>query len=445
MSKIIKAAVAVAVLGAAGYAGATWYVGHRVDGKLDDWAKQAEGHKLVQVASRKFERGFWTSTETVTYRIGCEGVAASPLPADGLTVTVRNVVAHNPLKPGITTEFVYSDEARKELAKLFKNQQPLTIHTSIGLNGELTTDIASPAASVTEDGGTLQWKGLKGTFKYDQDFSYVKSTLDLAGAEVQGPQGERMHFGALRSVSDRVRAPEGVYTGKDTLEWAGASANFTTPEGRAIDFLLGKGGFEGTSEVKGGLLSGKVSGQFDQVVVNQAKLGALSLAYSIDRIDAKAIKAYNDETWVKGWLQCDFAPQGQQARLKTLLTAILAHDPALQMKLALKNAAGEGSYQLDLASHDVAEQDFANPMALIAKVNASLAVQVPQALVKQLIAQLDPENAETSQAQFEFALAQGMERGFVETEGDLVKAKLVLKGGQIEVNGQPKTMADFLQ
>ncbi|WP_255988098.1 YdgA family protein [Chitinolyticbacter albus] len=445
MSKIIKAAVAVAVLGAAGYAGATWYVGQKIDGKLDQWTAQAKGYKLVQVADRKFERGFWTSVETVTYRIGCDEASAVPLPPEGLSVTVRNTVQHNPLNAGITTEFVYSKEAKEALAKMFKDQQPLTIYTKVALNGELTTDIASPAASLAQDGGKVQWKGLKGTFKYDQDLSWLKSTFELAGAEVQGPTGEIMHFGKLVSQSDRVRAAEGLYVGKDAVQWEGLSAHFNASEGRAVDFSVGKSKFDGASEIKAGLLSGKVSGQFDDLMVNKAKLGALTLGYDIERIDAKALKTYNDDTWIKGWLQCNFEPQGEQQRLKALVTALLAHDPAFKMKLALKNAAGEGSYQLELASQDVAEQDFANPMALLGKVNASLAVQVPQALVKQLITQLDPENAEESQAQFAMALAQGMERGFVQTEGDLVKAKLVLKGGAIEVNGQPKTMADFLQ
>ncbi|KAF0811529.1 hypothetical protein IGB42_03986 [Andreprevotia sp. IGB-42] len=446
MSKIIGASLAVIALGAAGFAGATWYAGHKVDGKFDTVAEQLKGYELIKVAKRDFQKGFWTSTETVTYRVGCEDVKTngqSVFPSQELTL--RNTIHHNPFDTRIDTEIVYSKDAQETLNKVFKGQPPLVIRTAIPLTGDITTEISSPAATVTEAGkGTLNWKGFSGSFRYDENLARVKSQIKLTGFDVSEPNGGTAHFDALTAESDQTRVLEGIYTGKQTISWAGFGASMVTPEGKPVDFSIGKSSMQGESSIKDGLVTMAASGSADDLIIHKKKVGALSMDYSANRIDAKALKAYNDLSWKEGILRCNFDQKGSEERIKTLLVEVLARDPSVKMNLKLKTTAGEGLYQVDLASKDVKQADLANPMGLLAKLTATVAVQVPNALVTQLITDFNPEEAEMSQAMFDAALEQGTARGFVQNDGKLIQAKLVMKGGEFEINGQKKTMAELM-
>ncbi|WP_035056296.1 YdgA family protein [Andreprevotia chitinilytica] len=447
MSTAIKAIVAIIALGGAGFAGATWYAGQKVDGKFDKLSDQLHHYQIVNVVKRDFQRGFWRSTETVTYRIGCEGAPATgahPFPMAELTI--RNTIHHNPLAMSIDSEIVYSKEAQEGVDKIFKGKQPLAVHTAIGLSGDIVTEVTSPAVSYTEAGqGTFDWKGFTGTVKYDQDLSRIQSKLNIAGFDVKHPEkNDTLHFGAVNFEGEQTKAPEGIYVGKQAMTWDGFGAKMITPQGRPLDFSVGKTALRSDTSIKDGLVALVANVDVDSVIVHDKKVGSLAMDYQADRIDAKAIKAYNDLTWEQGFLQCQLDPKQNQEQIKTMVVALLKQDPSLKMGLKLKTPAGDGTYQLDVASKDVKQEDFGNPAALLPKVNATVAVQVPHELINYMITEFTPESAAGSQAMVDAVLEQGTAKGFVENDGKLIKAKLVLKGGQMELNGKPTSIAQLM-
>ncbi|SMC28050.1 Uncharacterized conserved protein YdgA, DUF945 family [Andreprevotia lacus DSM 23236] len=449
MSKVIGAIAAVVVLGAGGFAGATWYTGQQVDGKLDSVAAQLKGYELIKVSKRDFQKGFWTSTETVTYRFGCDAAAAEGkfLPA-GAEITVRNVVRHNPFAAGIDTEFVYSAEAKAELDKVFKGKAPLSIHTTIPLSGDITTSFSSPEATYTEAGkGDFTWKGINGSVQYDRDLNKVKSKVTFAGFEIKDKDKGAMQFAAVDLESDQTRAAEGVYLGKQTMTWAGVNAKFTDSNGEPLDFSLGKSVLTSSSQLKDGLIEAGVNVAANDLVVKGKPVGALTVDYGFNRIDPAALKSYNDLTLKEGLLQCKFDHQADEAKLKSLVIALLKHDPAIKLAFKLKTPAGEGSYQIDLAGKGIQEADLAvpNPMALLPKLDAAVVVNLPRAVVEKLIDDFVPaEEAEMQKATFAAGLEQGVARGLIEPDEKVIKAKLALKGGKFEINGKEKTMEQLM-
>ena len=72
---IVIAAVLALALGA--YPGATWYFGRQLETVLDARYRELEGNPMVKVRERTFERGVYTSTDTVTLEVMGEFLAAA--------------------------------------------------------------------------------------------------------------------------------------------------------------------------------------------------------------------------------------------------------------------------------------------------------------------------------------------------------------------------------
>ena len=66
-----KLVLALAALAGAGFAGATWYTGTTLDNKVTQAGDVLKDYKIIKVVKRDFKKGFWSSTEEVTYQLGC--------------------------------------------------------------------------------------------------------------------------------------------------------------------------------------------------------------------------------------------------------------------------------------------------------------------------------------------------------------------------------------
>lgn len=441
MNKILLGGVAVAVLGAGGYAGATFYAGQRIDGAFERNAAELGKYPIIKIVKRDFQKGFLTSVENVTYRIGCEtGLEGSMLDGATGTVTLRNTISHNPFAMSVKTEIVYDEKTRAELAKIFKGQDPLSIVTRISMNGDYQTDISSPAFVHSEAGTKVDWKGISASIKSNQAFSFVDSALKFGGLAVDNAENkEKFVLGELTYSANQVKSADGLYGGKGQMTLAGIEARSEGGEfgGKPFDFKTGKLELSSDTKVEGGFVNGTAKGGVAALTLNGKLLGDVSFDYALERIDAAAVKQINDMS-INSMLQCKADPAKDMQVIQQALLAIVKKDPKFSQKFALKTAEGESQLAMHLSSKGVSDQDLSNIDTLLPKLDGGLNIQVPQALVERVIRETSAaEEADMMLAMFQEQLNQVVAQGFAQTDGKLIKSKFELKGGAMQLNGQP--------
>ncbi|WP_028455097.1 YdgA family protein [Chitinilyticum litopenaei] len=437
MNKLVLGVAGAALLAGGGYVGAAWYAGQKIDGAVERNAELLKKYPIIKVVKRDFQKGLFTSVENVTYRIGCDGVEGASLPGELGTVTLRNTISHHPFAPSMSTEIIYDAKTKAELAKIFKDKEPLQIVTKFALSGAYETTISSPALTYEDPQGKLNWKGLTATIKSDEALSFFDATLKVPGVELATPDNQNISMGELSFEQQAKRSAEGLYVGTSGMSLASLDMNFKD-EATPLAIKLGKTELTGESKVTGGLMSGSAKGGIASVQLNGKDIGSMTLKYNLDNLDAAALKQYNDRFWTQGPLQCKSDPMADLQAMQQLLLALLKKDPKLGYEFALKTPEGDSSLALNVASKGLKEEDLANPQAMLPKIDASLAVQVPGALIERVIRETNPaEEAEMALAMFQGSLEQIVAQGFVQNDGKLIKSNFTIKGGQMQLNGQP--------
>jgi uncharacterized protein YdgA (DUF945 family) len=435
--KIVYAVGAVALLGA-GYAGASWYAGNQIAAALDANASALSQFPIIKVVKRDLQTSVFSSVENVTYQIGCEtGLDESnPLHGNLGTLTLKNTISHQPFNLTINTAIQYDEKTRAELAKIFKDKEPLSIRTQLGLNGQFHTEMTSPAFILDTEEGRFESKGLSADVKSDRDLSFVDSHIKYAGLSlVKGD--EELAVGEVVYQSNAKKAAEGLYAGKNQMTIAALSLRGNHAD-KPFDMNVGKSDFSSDTQIDGGFMRSGFKGQVNDMVLNTQKIGSLNLDAALEHLDAKAIQAINQAFGMQGMLQCKNDPAAQMKVLQAQAQALLEKDPKYSQKVSLKTPEGESVFALQLQGKGVTKADLASPDLLRNKLDASLSVQVPQALIERLIADVAQADAlESTLANFQNSLSMGVEQGFVVSDGKLIKAHFTAQQGKTVLNGKP--------
>ncbi|MBE9609849.1 YdgA family protein [Chitinilyticum piscinae] len=437
MNKVLVGGVAVALLAAGGYVGATWYVGQKIDGALDSNAAALGKYKIIKQEKRQFDKGLFSSVELVTYRIGCaEGLEGSPFAGTEGTLTLKNTISHNPFAPTVKTEIILDEKTRAELAKVFKGQEPLSIVTRVSLDGSYQTEISSPAFVHEDAQGKLDWKGISATVKSDQQLSFADFNLKMSGLSFSAGSGEALSLGEVTYTAATKKSAEGLYAGKGSMVLAGMELKGQN-DGVPMVLKTGKLELSSDSSVEGGLMKGSAKGTLAGLSYNGKAIGDIGIDYELARIDAAAVKKINDNS-IDNLLQCHYDPMKDMQVLQEAVMAILKKDPSYTQKIALKTPEGESSLNLKVASKGLTEADLHGIDSVLPKLDASVKLQVPSELVNRLIRDVRPaEEVEMTQAMVSEGLNQAAAQGFVVLDSKLIKSDFELKNGQMLLNGQP--------
>lgn len=438
MNKVVIVAGVLAVA-VGGFAGATWYAGQQLDQKISQSGELLKDFPIAKVLKRDMRSGFWTSTEEVTYQLGCgELAAADPFGGKTYTVTLRNVIRHNPLDMGVETNVVFDEATRGSLSKVFKDQEPLRISTKISMAGGLETKLTSPAFTYAEGDESLEWKGIEAVYKYDRALSFINGDLKLPGAKIKiaGHSATQIELGSINYLVNQKRSAEGLYLGKDTLQLERVSLS-EQAKGQPVNVAMGKTVISGESSLNDGMMRIVVKGDAEKLQFNKNDIGSFSFDYDFDRLDAKAIREINKINLHNGILQCKADPMANMAAMQKQLLEILKKDPRFKNNMKLKTAEGESLLALDIATKGVNEQDLHMPQNLLGKLEGSLSMQLPGALVERVIRETKGAEAESALVAYQTSLAQGVAQGFLLNDGKQISSKLVIKNGQLDLNGKP--------
>ena len=127
---------------------------------------------------------------------------------------------------------------------------------------------------------------------------------------------------------------------------------------------------------------------------------------------------------------------------------LLKHNPEFRIdRLSFRTPQGEAAVSASARLKDAKPEDLANPMMLIAKLEAGADLSLPESLLGNMSggamhaagedAKPDPEMAAMQAQMIEQQLAGFAGQGYITRANGLVRSKIEFRDGQLTVNGKP--------
>lgn len=436
---VLVASVAAVLL--AGLAGASAYSSWRIHRQLDRIHNAMPDYPILKPITRSKTYSLLQSEERVSYQLGCDNLFSSEMfGGERPSLTLRHVVSHNPLNPGVHTEIVWAPQWQEKLKTLYGEQPPLSLDTRLRWNGDVETALRSPGFKVDRDGRHVNWQGLTLVLQYDQALTHLDSRLTLPGLALSDDaQRWQIELQASEYSSQLARSPSGLLLGADT--WRLAGVKLQQGSGSAAQgFSSGPLSIRNDSREQSGMVEtgGKLS--WVGLHLNNKPLGDLSSSGNISRLNAAALAESQRQTLHQGLLQCQLGRDVFHPDQRALLIKLLAGNPALAVAMALATPDGAANLQLDAALKGVTEADLAQEklQALQDKISLQARLSWPQALPERWVNDFAPEHQRDALVQqYRLSLAPLLQSGHLRQNGNRLETRFDLVGGKLLQNGLP--------
>lgn len=470
---VVVAVVAVAV---AGWAGASWYTGKRVEetvrAGVEDANNTNDWGAKIEIVS--YDRGVLSST--ARYRIrGLGGTTG-----DELLLAVDSKVMHGPLplarlatlqlKPvSATTESTLArDEGLGSRLSTVEVGASFRERSTIDLKGNVDFRIDTPAMRFAQDGGTLEVAGGAFNGLSEKETMHIRINGTLESMRIVAPMAQQGTVD-LRNIviaSDNRLGRFGLQIGDGSLRVGSFTIAAATPTG---PFSLAGSDFVMASHVAEDekFMNGHVSYNFGKLALNNTDIGAIDARFVVRQLEgtatAKLTEAYREfARKPRDPNESDeAAARAAIASLQGPLKDLLALSPAFALDaLTWTTPTGQSSLKIDvtLKPRDTQVESAEMNVPGVAVARATLDLNVSQPAVIDLVARLTKagpggQKITPAQAQDQAKIIVGMllggvsQSGFLTTTGNNVESHIKYDGETLDVNGQdvpPEMLREIL-
>lgn len=475
MNKPLRIVVAIAALGLA-LPASSWFLGKQIESALDAHYGKLGELPHFKVAAREFERGWFRSTETVTFELNGEMlrdvaggsgdealslVAERPAPAEPLRFTLRTEIVHGPF-PGMAriaaavsdTELVLDESSRAVVARLFGDRKPFELNTVYGFTGGGTATLKVPEfiAEQTGENGQrvrLTWQGLTATVDFARDLRDYRLNGDVPGLQIEDGSSRLMATGLHVEADQQQIFDDEPFLFGGTQKFALAELKLV-PQGSAgaqgeavTPMQLKRLTYDVNVPVKGEFLDIAAKMGAEVVQVGNRNFGPAHYDLSFNHMHARSLADLSRA--VMGAYSGDAAAASPQEQGEALLAAmarpakaLLAQGPEFSLdRVSFSSPYGETEVAARLRGNDLQPEDLANPLALMAKLELSGRMSMPERLLTDLQGFGDalPRDRQADAQAIDALLSGYAAQGLLRREAGIVKSSLEYKGGQLTVNG----------
>lgn len=482
MKKALLAALGIALLA---YPAASWYLGIRVESVLDDHYRQLESMAYVTVSERHYERGVFGATESVTLEIFGElmkGLGGGASPRTPLLLTLRSRIRHGPFAGGslavaaMHSELRLDPEVQAEVDRLTGGASLLSGRAVFQLDGSGTGRLSSPAFSTErpdpETGETLRlvWGGIRSEVAFAAQMQHYSMSGSLPRLEMTNDEGVGMVMLGMRFSADQQRL-----LADDPLLYAGPQ-HFAVEQIRIVaegdaELALERLRYDVDTPTRGDFVDLIARTRVEAIETEGRVYGPASCDFSIRHLHARTLAGlyrrlldvYADppQTDGGGDAHADAYANGDTDTADTLQPLALVAEPALELlghqptvhldRLSVATAEGELLLEAHASLPGIQPGAFGNPALLLAGLDARARIAVPKALLIRLATEragtqlaamsdtgvLTETDIQTLAAQLEVKLAQLIDQGLIQRDGDALISEITLEAGQLRVNGEP--------
>lgn len=462
---LVGGSLAVVLLGAA-YVGSSWMAGRSVQQTLDKQNQWLSSLPYFIVKNRDYQRGWFSSTEHVTLQINPQlyrfflEKEGEPLPKFEVTYTQHiehgplPLISHfnpHPYKAVVTTEFNFTPDTQKFLARFFGTQKPIQMENRIAFNDDGIIHITVPAFDYEEaiSGVKVKWQGLDSTLDYGGDFNRVKFLATAPGLSGEAKGHAKFDLTNLTLTADHVRGKTGLMIGTSGTKVA--TFNLDMAGDSPFKLALQNFEYQGKLTENGELVDGSAHFLLDKLVLNDQPYGPAELLAEATHLHGPTLSRLGDEF---NRLQKQQLTREQlSAELVKLAKSngmpLLTHDPRLAIKtLDIKLPDSSIHLNAEVGLKGFEPGDLDQPAVFMRKLVAKANFHVPRKVVANIVTwqarnMFGNNGNGVSQADLDYLAGQFVEgqinrmadQKLINVDGDNLSADASLDAGKFVLNG----------
>ncbi|HEK2896584.1 TPA: YdgA family protein [Proteus mirabilis] len=374
-----KSLVAVGVIVALGvvWTGASWYMGSKIESRLQEetklanvqlaqLAKNAQFGADIKLEIRDYKKGVFTSNAdfaVVISKDASEVVEDQDKKVEEIIFTTD--IDHGPFPLSDLAKFnlapklaamnntLVNNDTTKELFKLTKDKSLFDMHTSLAFDGAVSGEAKLNPIDFAENGGTVKTTPL--TIEFSSDKNATNFTTAVKGDQVVVTKDGEETF-TIKNIAGSVA---GTKVNNDQYLFNEQLLSFAeiahTSKDKASDFSLKDFSLTTKSDIKDKLFNISQTYYFKSLNVAGLEFGAGKFGYSIDKADPDAMllltKVYNNSLlpWNKNHF--DNSEMVEQAVRDVLEKGLVFRID--EASLTNKSGASKLTFNLDLNAFNV--------------------------------------------------------------------------------------------
>ncbi|HVY07187.1 MAG TPA: YdgA family protein [Burkholderiales bacterium] len=474
MKKILAGLLAACLLLAAAYAGGAWYIGKEVEAVIGEPYRQIEAMPYVKILKREYRRGVFTSEEKVTFELfgnimrflaesGRQAANRNPdskqLPAEFLKpirLTAISHIRHGPLSAGsslvaavVDTDLDVEERFKPALAKVIGERKIVNVHTIYRYDGSGDSVISSPAFTTEFASGKsgqpvkFSWKGVNATLNFTGDLASYALRGEAPGLEA-ADNTTRVVVSGIRVEADnrRVFEDEPLFVaGRQKFSIGEALAEGIADGGATLKQLS----YEANTTVNDGFADIVARIGVQQAAFARQDYGPAHYDITIKHLHARTFAQLN-----RAMLDMYADPEAVAAGTRNPaammepfvkpIQQLLERNPELLLdRVSFNTPHGAVLVSGHARLVDVKAEDFKEPAALMAKLDAQADLSLPESLVMAMLGmKSDPQEAMEAQLQrHRQQIAKLEEQGYAQRDGAVLHSRLAFRNGEFAVNDQP--------
>lgn len=372
-----KSLVAVGVIVALGvvWTGASWYMGSKIESRLQEetklanvqlaqLAKNAQFGADVKLEIRDYKKGVFTSNADFAVVISQDASDADQ-EKKVEEVVFSTDIDHGPFPLSDLAKFnlapklaamnntLVNNNTTKDLFKLTKEKSIFNVHTSLAFDGSVSGDATLNPIDFAENGGTVKTTPL--TVEFSSDKNATNFSTKIKGDQVVVTKDGEETF-TIKNISGSV---VGTKVNNDQYLFNEQLLSFAeiahTSKDKASDFSLKDFSLTTKSDIKDKLFNISQTYYFKSLNVGGLEFGAGKFGYSIDKADPDAMllltKVYNNSLlpWNKNHF--DNSEMVEQAVRDVLEKGLVFRID--EASLTNKSGASKLTFNLDLNAFNV--------------------------------------------------------------------------------------------
>lgn len=370
----------LSVAALAALAAAPWWFGREAENAFRGALERAAAQGTFTITLTRYERG-WTESSAETV------LRHAWLPIE---IPVQHRIHHGPLPLAallggelnqLPAQALIQSELRPP-AFAGVSLPPLSAHTLVALDGETVIALAQPAFK----NAALAWQGLSGEIRTDREWKRVRAEISAPGLALQPASGNTVTATGMRLQSDLTQGSGGQYLGEGTFAFDSIELGGAPLPARVKGLNISS-----RTQATGDTLTASLGYRFADASLGDRKLGPAELSLELRRLDAAALKRFEDE--LNAIYRRKLPPDQTSLMVlgKTLeLAGTLARKSPeaeitrLSFKYGGEELRARAKFLLDGSRGDLTE----NPLLILTALRGEAEVSMPATVLKPLLAPL---------------------------------------------------------
>jgi uncharacterized protein YdgA (DUF945 family)/cytochrome c551/c552 len=436
MTKTKIVALAFVLLVVTIYLSSTWLIGSSIETIMADNDSKIENQlPLVKVSERKFERGFFQSSETAKITLNLPGT-------EHIQFTLKSTIRNGPIPnmsgfaaAVVDSELRVNEGYQQDVMNWLASGVLLTSHSTYPLIGQEGESLVTVPGFNTP---RLSWNGMTLKINFSKDLSHLRLQGDVPKMELHWAGGTSLNIAGFHYDGDQKQVfsdDPTLYSGNHKMTISqldmipsnqGAGATFP-PLITAKEISISD-----TSTLIGNeFLDYVEKGYAKTLEVNKQDYGPTHLDISVNHIHARTLSDL-----IQNSHEVENQPTVplKSPQVIALRQELIKHGMEINIdQLSFTTPQGEASLSSSIKLNDAAPIDFTDRNALVRNFSIKTEVSVPEEFVRSLQKKYGPSDQTEDQANAKIQDAVG--HGYVVRDGAMLKSNIELKNGQVWFNG----------